>query len=235
MRYIFSFLCFLLAQTVPAQHHLVSEDILLQVTKLSATLPSTINEAYQQATVIKTSFDSLEGLITQAYPVLADKMKKRSARLNSMAGYNVTDATLSLMPPNQKMTNFFLAEWDKLDNLERAFNNQAPSFFGSKELYKAKGYLAVWDSVYKKRLPALVKYRDAVFKLVQAEIAYLKANGKMFSRSNEDERMQWVEAELGVLQKLVLLGSKYKKLVITDGVEKVQYCKTYPESCQKAN
>jgi hypothetical protein len=91
----------------------------------------------------------------------------------------------------------------------------------------------VWDSVYRRRQPALVKYRDGVFKLVQAEIAYLKANEKMFASNEEDERMQYVETELSVLQKLVLLGAKFKKVMMDDGMDKIEFCKTYPASCQQ--
>jgi hypothetical protein len=216
-----------------AQNRLVSEDVLKQVSRLTAQLPTDIHKAYEQYGIKKAQFDSLEQLLKEVYPTLADKMKKRSTKLNSMAGYNAEGATLLLLPPNQKMTSFFLSEWDKMDNLERVFNQQAPSFFGSKELYKAKGYLTVWDSVYRQRLPALVKYRDGVFKLVQAEIAYMKANEKMFASSKEDEKMQYVEAELSILQKLVLLGAKYKKMVIDDGMEKIEFCKSYPSSCQQ--
>ena len=232
MKLLLFSLSILMAAATTAQNKLASEDVLKQVTLLTAQLPADVHQAYAVYGVKKQQFDSLENLLKQTYAALADKMKKRSAKLNSMAGYNEESATLLLLPPNQKMTGYFIAEWDKMDNLERTFNQQAPSFFGSKEMYKAKGYLTVWDSVYKQRLPALVKYRDAIFKLVQAEIAYLKANEKMFASSKEDERMQYVESELSVLQKLVLLGAKYKKVVIDDGMEKVSYCKTNPSACQ---
>ena len=215
-----------------AQSRLASEDVLKQVTVLTAQLPADIYRAHEQYSVIKAQYDSLEKLLKAAYPALAGKMKMRSARLNSMAGLNAEGATLLLVSPNQKMTSFFQAEWEKMDNLERSFNQQTPSFFGSKELYKAKGYLLVWDSVYKHRLPVLVKYRDGIFKLVQTEVAYLKANEKMFTGSKEDERMQYVETELSILQKLVLLAAKYKKVVMDDGAEKVVFCKTYPSGCQ---
>ena len=230
---LLAFVLFLITNHADGQKGLVSEEVLKQVTRLSAQLPVSINEAYEQYAVKKPQYDSLEQLLKDAYPVLADKMKKRSARLNSMAGYEAADAKLSLMPPNQKMTNFFLAEWDRMDALERAFNKHVKSIEGLNELYKTKGYLPVWDSAYNERRPALVRYRDGILKLVQAEIAYLKAAEKMFSSSNEDERMQYVEAELSILQKLVLLGSKYKKVVTQDGVEKVQYCKSHPEACRQ--
>jgi hypothetical protein len=40
-----------------------------------------------------------------------------------------------------------------------------------------------------------------------------------------------VEAELSVLQKLVLLKGKLKKLVLDDGAEKVQFCIDSPGAC----
>jgi hypothetical protein len=119
-----------------------------------------------------------------------------------------------------------------MDALERAFNKVAPSFIGDKDMYKTKGYLPVWDSVYQVHRPALIKYQEGIFKLVRTEIAYLKSVSKMFTSSNEDERMQWVEAELGVLQKLVLLAGKYKKLVISNGIDKAEFCKLNPSACQ---
>ncbi len=219
------------AQHAKAQTTVVSDPVLKQMVRLTATLPANIQEAHQQYSLISKTHDSLELMFKEAYPFLAEKAKKRSARLNAMVNYNVEDATLLLLPPNQKMTSFFIAQWDRMDALERAFNQAAPSFFGSKELYKEKGYLAVWDSVYKRRRPALIKYRDGIIKLVQADIAYLKGNAEMFASKDEAERMQWVEAELGVLQKLVLLKSKYKKLVITDGTEKVEFCTANPAAC----
>ena len=126
------------------------------------------------------------------------------------------------------MSDFFGKQWEKKDALERTFNQAAPSFFGSKELYQSQGYVTAWDSVYKRNRPALIKYRDGILKLVQTDIAYLEANKKMFASKDEDERMQWVETELSVLQKLVLLSSKYQKMVITNGVEKVQFIIDHP-------
>lgn len=223
----------LLLQNGHAQTAPVSEPILQQAIRLTAQLPANIQEAYRQKNVIGQLHDSLEQMLQAAYPALADRMKKRSARLNAMINYNAEDAVLSLMPPNQKLTAFFTSQWDKMDALERTFNKAAPSFYGDKELYKKKGYLVVWDSVYRQRRPALMAYRDGIVKLVQADIAYLKANAKMFVSKDEAERMQWVEAELGVLQKLVLLGAKFKKVVMNDGVEKEEYCINYPSACTK--
>jgi hypothetical protein len=233
-RFWLSAVLFLIAANANAQSPLVSESILKKAKSLSAQLPASINEAYEQSGSKKLQYDSLEQLIKEAYPLLAGKMKKRSAKLNAMAGYDVADATLSLVPANQKMSDFFRAEWEKMDALEAAFSRQVKSFYG-KDLYQKNGYLAVWDSVYKQRIPALVKYRDGIIKLVEAEIAYLKANEKMFVSSNEPDRMQYVEAELSLLQKLVLLRDKYKRVVMDDGVEKVVYCKTYPQNCENAD
>jgi hypothetical protein len=238
MKILTTFLCLLLlffsAQCVNAHTTLVSEPVLQQAVRLTDNLPANISETYQQYNEVKAIHDSLEQLLKEAHPTLAGKIKKRSARLNAMVNDNADGATLLLMPPNQKMTSFFMAQWDKMDALEKAFNQAAPSFFGSKEMYGKKGYLAVWDSVYRQRRPALVKYRDGILTLVRTDIAYLKANAKMFTSNAENERMQWVEAELGVLQKLVLLESKYKKLVITDGVEKVEFCNLNPGACTAA-
>lgn len=230
---LISLLTCLSVQNSHAQSCPVSEPILQQAIRLTAKLPADIQKAYKQYNVTKPQLDSLEQMFQAAHPALANRMKKRSARLNAMINYNADDAVFSLMPPNQKMTSFFLSQWDKMDALERSFNKAVPSFFGDKVLYKKKGYMVVWDSVYKKRRPALEAYRDGVIKLVQGDIAYLKANAAMFASKDEAERMQWVEAELGVLQKLVLLGAKFKKVVITDGVDKEQHCTAYPAACAK--
>jgi hypothetical protein len=223
----------LLVQNVQAQTALASEPVFKLISRLTDQLPANIHEAHQQRDRIKPLFDSLEQAIMAAYPSLANKVKMRSARLNAMINHTEEGARLLFILPNEKMSAYFINEWDKMDALERTFNKAAPSFIGNKELYKKQGYLPVWDSVYQLYRPALIKYRDGVFKLVQAEIAYLKAASKMFSSSNEDERMQWVEAELGVLQKLVLLGSKYKKLAIDNGIDKVEFCIQNPGACQK--
>lgn len=222
-----------LVREATAQTSLVSEPVLERVARLTAELPANIQEAHRQQGRIKPLFDTLEKTIAAAYPALANKVQKRSARLNATNNHNEEGAKLLLVPPNQKMSAYFISQWDKLDALERTYNSAAPSFVGSKELYKTQGYLSVWDSVYQRRRPAVVKYRDGVLKLVQAEIAYLKANAKMFASRNEDERMQWVETELSVLQKLVLLGSKYKKLVLDNGIDKVDFCIQHPSACGK--
>lgn len=216
---------------IRAQDKLISEPVLQLTSRLMAQLPANLQEAYDQYGKKKLQYDSLEQLFTKAYPALADKMKKRSAKLNSMAGYNADDATLSMVPANFKMADFFRAEWEKMDELERTFNQQVKTFYG-KDLYKTQGYLNVWDSVYKVRKPVFIKYRDGIFKLVQAELAYLRSAAKMFSSGDEAERMQYVEAELSILQKLVLLRDKYKRVVTEDGVEKMEFCKTAPDSCK---
>jgi hypothetical protein len=69
-------------------------------------------------------------------------------------------------------------------------------------------------------------------KLVQIEIAYLRPAAKMFSASDEAERMQYVGAELSVLQKLVLLRDKFKRVIAEDRVEKLVLCKTHPDTCK---
>jgi hypothetical protein len=89
----------------------------------------------------------------------------------------------------------------------------------------------LWDSVYKSRLPHLITYRNAVLKLVESDLAYLKEAVKMFASKNEDERMQWVEAELGIVQKLVYLKDNFKKVVLLDGEEKVAFCVAHPSAC----
>lgn len=231
---LFSFAGLLLLTILSkAQPATVSEGVLKKTIDLTTQLPANIQDAHRQYQQQKQACDSLELLLTQAYPMLVDRMNKRSARLNAMINHNAENAVFSLAPPNQKMTTFFMNQWEKMDALERVFNKAAPSFFGDKELYKKRGYLVVWDSVYRQRRPALAAYRDAVINLVKADIAFLNRNAAMFASKNEAERMQWVEAELGVLQKLVLLKEKYKKLVMTDGAEKVAFCVERPEACAK--
>lgn len=231
MKLILLFVLAFALQNIRAQDKLVSEPVLQLTSRLMVQLPASIHEAYAQHDKKKMQYDSLEQLFKDAYPALADKMKKRSARLNSMAGYNADDATLSLVPANQKMADFFRAEWEKMDALEKSFNQQVKSFYG-KDLYKAHGYLNVWDSVYKARKPSFLKYRDGILKLVQTEIAYLRSAAKMFSSADEAERMQYVEAELSILQKLALLRDKYKRVITEDGVDKVTFCKTNPDTCK---
>jgi hypothetical protein len=209
----------------------VSESLLQQAVRLTAQLPANPADAYQKREAIKPLFDSLEAALQQAYPLLAERLNRRSARLNGMVNINEPNAKFSLAPPNEAMTNFFNRQWDRMDALERSFNKAAPSFFGNKQLYEQKGYLNLWDSVYRSRLPHLTVYRNGVLKLVQADIAYLKANARMFASKNEDERVQWVEAEMGIVQKLVYLKEKFKKVVLQDGTEKVADCVQYPSLC----
>jgi len=208
---------------------LISEPVFHQIARLTSPLPKNVSEAYRTFEQNKVVYDSLEEMIQKAYPLLADRMARRSMRLNMMAGYTEQDAVLSLMPPNQKMRDFFLREWEKMDALEKRFNQKIITDFSVK---LSKEYLKIWDSVYRNRLPTLTQYRDGIFTLVKAEIGYLKANAKMLHSQDENERMQYHEAELSILQKLVLLGAKYHKIVFTDAVEKMELCKQYPETCQ---
>lgn len=214
-----------------AQTNIASEQVLSEVNKLYSQLPANITEAHKAYNERKVQYDSIGNIFTAAYRALADKINKRSAKINSMAGYNVEDATLTIVPANSHMSDFFRSEWDKMDALERTYNQQVKSFYG-KESYKTKGYLLVWDSVYQTRRTPLTRYRDGVLKLVQAEIAYLKANEKIFTRGSQEEKMQYVETELSILQKLVLLRDKYYKAVTRDGAEKVQFCIDRPEACK---
>lgn len=199
--------------------------------RLFAQPPASINDAHKIYNEKKAQYDTVEKIFTAAYRSLSDKMNKRSARLNSMAGFSAEGETISFAPPNSRMSDFFRSEWDKMDALERTFNSQVKSFYG-KDLYQAKGYLPVWDSVYRSRRPALIRYRDGIVKLVQAEVAYLKENEKMFTQGTPEEKMQYVEAELSILQKLVLLRDKYTRVVTQDGAEKVQFCIDRPEACK---
>lgn len=209
----------------------VSEPLLQVAARLTADLPENPADAYQKREVVKLLLDSLEAGLEQAYPLLAERLNRRSARLNGMLNINEPDAKFSLAPPNKDMTNYFIRQWDKMDVLERSFNRAAPSFYGNKELYAQKGYMNLWDSVYRSRLPHLITYRNGVLNLVQSDIAYIKANAKMFASKNEDERIQWVEAEMSILQKLVYLKEKIKKVVLWDGVEKCAYCVQHPSQC----
>ena len=221
-------------QPAKAQTELESEALLPMVVRLTAALPLDIKEAHRRKETLTATVDSIDKVLTAAYPALAHKVQRSSARLNAMANINEPNAKLSLIPPNHKMADYFQSEWDKMDALERAYNKRVKTIEGLKALYKVKGYLPVWDSAYNSRRPALVAYRDGALKLVAAEISYLKANESMFRSKNVDERMQWVEAELSVLQKLVLLKGKLKKLVLDDGAEKVQFCIDSPGACLPA-
>ncbi len=214
-----------------AQAPFVCEPLLRQTKELMANLPASSNEAYQQRDSIVTQFTRLDQSILSAYPALSAKVNGRSARLYTKRD-TVQNPVLLLLPPSQKMVDFFQLEWGRMEALEKAYTKAAPSFHGSKELYASKGYLPPWDSVYRKRLPYFMPYRDGVLKLVQTELAYLKANERMFFSKNEDERMQWVEAELAVLQKLAMLRTNYHKTFVRDGIEKVIFCKERLANCR---
>lgn len=217
-----------------SQNVLISEKVLKLTTQLTSSIPADPEDAYQQYASLNSNLDSLELEIKNAFPALADKMNRKSARLNSMAGYEDADAQLSIILPNTKMSEFFRTQWSKLDALEKSFNQNVKSIVGLKELYKIKGYLPVWDSAYAARTPALIKYRDEVIKLVKADIEYLKANAHMFKSDKEDVRMQFVESELSILQKLIILKSNYYKVMIEDGAKKVEFCKTNSIDCYKS-
>jgi hypothetical protein len=208
----------------------VSEQVYEQAVKLTTDLPANITQAYQQYPVRKLQYDSLELLIAQAWPALANKMNQRSLILNSLAGIHNDQATRYIIPADQAFADYFIRQQEKMDGLERAFNQQVKSFYG-KELYQKKGYMAVWDSVYHSRLQVMSRYREGLLKIVREDIAYLKEKKKMFTSPDESERMQYVEAEAKVLQKLVYLRDKWRRVVVEDGVEKVQFCKEHPESC----
>lgn len=211
-----------LCKASTAQNKLVTEPIFQKIKPLVANIPTDIHTAYKERDKIIPQLDSLEKMIEAAYPALSAKVHGRSAKLYTKDD-TAKDPKFLLMPPNQKMTSFFSSEWAKMDALEIAFKKAAPSFFGSKELYAQQGYLKPWDSVYNKHRPQLIIYRDGVLKLVQAELAYLKANEQMFYSKDEDERLQYVETELAVLQKLAMLRTKYHKTVVQDAIEKVEY------------
>lgn len=214
-----------------AQSNLASQQVLAEMNKVFVQPPVSIIDAHNGYAQRKQQYDTVEKIFTRAYRLLADKVNKRSAKLNSMAGYNVQDATLTIVPANSRMSDFFRSEWEKLDALEKTFNQQVKSFYG-KDLYKAKGYLPVWDSVYKIRRPLLIRYRDGILNLVQSEIAYLKENEKMFTHGSQEEKIQYAETELSVLQKMLLLMTKYQKVIMEDGAEKVQFCIDRPEACK---
>lgn len=217
-----------------AQDKLISEPIYQKMKIFTAQIPADINAAYKEREKLVPQLDSLQKMIEDAHPALSAKVHGRSARLYTKDD-TAKDPKLLLLPPNQKMTSFFSSDWSKMDALESSFNKAAPSFFGSKELYAAQGYLKPWDSVYSKYRPQLIIYRDGVLKLVQAELAYLKANEQMFFSKDEDERLQYVETELAVLQKLAMLRAKYHKTVVQYAIEKVEFCVAHPSSCQAKN
>jgi hypothetical protein len=111
----------------------VSEPLLQLAVRLTAQLPASTNDAYGKRQAIKLLFDSLEAGLEQAAPLLAERVNRRSARLNAMANINEPDAKLSLAPPNQAMTSYFMGQWNKMDALGRSFNKAAPSFYGTKQ------------------------------------------------------------------------------------------------------
>ena len=153
--------------------------------------------------------------------------------LNALAGFSVENTERYLLTANQAFADYFIRQWDKFDAMEKPI---APSLKlppALKALYKKNGYLPIWDSVYQKRIPLLKKYCDGVLKLVQDELSYLKANQSMYQSKEEAIRMQYVEAEVKVLQKLVYLNNKLKQVLLTDGAEKVQFCKDHPSNCNK--
>lgn len=215
-----------------AQSNFVSEKVLAQLSKVSASLPANIHVAYKQYEAQGWQFDSLEKTITDAYPALADKAQRRSNTLNSMAGYSTENAISSLLSFDQKFSDYFLQQWDRFDALEKVYNARVKTFYG-KELYKTQGYLAVWDSAYQIRLPALTHYRDGVLKLAQSEIAYLKANRHLLKSKEETVRIQYVEAEVKILQQLIYLKTKLQQVVVEDGINKVKFCMEHPGSCDK--
>jgi hypothetical protein len=150
-----------------AQNSFVTEGILMQIKKLAMPLPSDIQEAYQHQAINKARFDSIDQMIKDAYPVIADKINRRSMMLNALAGFSVENTERYLLTANQAFADYFIRQWDKFDAMEKPI---APSLKlppALKALYKKNGYLPVWDSVYQKRIPLLKKYCDGVLKLVQ--------------------------------------------------------------------
>ena len=97
---------FLLVRNSHAQTAPVSEAILQQAIRPTASIPANIHKAYEQYNSMKPQLDSLDRMFQVAYPALAERMEKRSARLNAMINYNAEDAVLTLAQPNQKMTSF---------------------------------------------------------------------------------------------------------------------------------
>ena len=223
-----------LCKIATAQNKLISEPIYQKMKTLTAQVPADINAAYREREKLLPQLDSLEKMIEAAYPALSAKVHGRSAKLYTKDD-TAKDPKFLLLPPNEKMANYFRGQWSKMDALESSFNKAAPSFFPTKELYAEQGYLKPWDSVYNKYRPQLIIYRDAVFKMVQEELAYLKANEKMFFSKEEDERLQYVETELAVLQKLAMLRTKYNKTVVQYAIEKVEFCVAHPSSCKGKN
>lgn len=222
--------CILISSTIHAQDRLISEIVLEKAIIATSELPTDLSDAYERRSVVKMRLDSLQQNITAAFPELANKMQKRSARLNSVAGFSAEGEMLSLIPFNRVFSDYFRSEWQKMDALEEKLSQTVKPFY-EKELYKTQGYLPVWDSIYRLRRPALIRYKDETIKLVKAEVAYFKANAKMSQSSNEAERMQYFEEQLSVLQKLVQLRDRLQRIVIDDGVEKVEYCKSQPQAC----
>ena len=233
MKQILLILFIITTLSVSSQEKLGFEGVLQKVTALSTKLPASITEAYEQYNRgSKKDFDSLQQLIDGAYPALAEKAKRRSLMLNALVGINEPDAVRFLVPASQGMADYFMRQWDRFDALERSFNSEVKSFFG-KEEYKKQGYIGAWDSVYRVRKPSLLRYRDGVLKLVNEELVFLKKNRSMLQSTNEAERIQFIEAEVKVLQQLNYLKEKLRKVVVVDGVEKVEFCYAHPDTCQK--
>ncbi|HEX2532307.1 MAG TPA: hypothetical protein VHK69_01150 [Chitinophagaceae bacterium] len=213
------------------QAPLVVEPILAGIESVTRSLPPGINEAHREYPGHKAVYDSLVLRIEKAYPALAEKAGRKSALLNSLAGYTTGEGTRYLVPANPQMAEFFRTQQDRMDALQKSLEQQWPPA-PVKTAYVQKGYLPSWDAVYRLRRPTLLRYRAGVLRLVQAEIAYLKANRAMAASADDAERVQYAEAEAKVLQQLIYLHDRVRKTVLEDGVEKVAFCTEHPASCQ---
>ncbi|RYZ00658.1 MAG: hypothetical protein EOO11_00865 [Chitinophagaceae bacterium] len=208
-----------------------TEEILDRLAAISDRLPASIHEAYGMQESLHPSLVLVDSLIRRAYPRIADKIGRRSAVLNSLAGYPVENTERYFAPANPAFADYFIRQWDRFDALERAVGPLMKTPLGLKDLYSKHGYLPVWDSLYRKRLPGLRRYRNGVLALVREELRYLKANAAMFGSTQEALRMQYVEAEVKLLQKLVLLQAKLRQAIVTDAIEKARFCKEHPAAC----
>jgi hypothetical protein len=212
---------------------LTCENLFTDVNIITERLPATIHESYQWYTSVgKEQFNLLEEKFKKAYPALANKAYQRSSILNGLAGLPTENTVWSVLGSNQKFADFFIRQQDRMDQLEKAIQPYCKDFT-TKELYKSKGYLNVWDSIYQYRKGAWIHYRNKVLKLVSEDIAYLKANHAIFKSANESERLQYIEAEVKVLQKLTYLKNRWYKIFVTDAQEKVSFCLEHPSACQK--